>query len=153
MNLRAIGDNEPKVNKTKIKGIIQAWTNLDPVKAIQELRKHMTKEPYRYDKLFRILPIINTVDTNLDLIIAEVESQKGKIGIHETFRVTVEKRKTKLRSMEIIEKIAEIIDQKVDLSEPNWVVLIEIMGKTTGVSVIRPENIMNIQKERYLLSF
>lgn len=152
MNLRAIGDNEPQVNKTRIKGLVKACTNLDPVEAIMNLRRHMAQEPNRYDKIFRVLPIINKVETNLDLIVAEVELQKEKIGKHETFRVTVEKRKTELRSKEIIEKVAGIIDQKVDLSEPNWIVLIEIMGKTTGVSVIRPESILNVQKERYELS-
>jgi tRNA acetyltransferase TAN1 len=152
MNLRAIGDTEPKVNKTKIKGIIKAWTIIDPVEAILKLRKHMSHEPYRYDKIFRVLPIINRVETSLDLIVAEVESQKEKIGKHETFRITVEKRKTELRSMEIIKKVANIIDQKVDLREPDWVVLIEIMGKTTGVSIIHPESILNVQKESYKLS-
>ncbi len=30
----------------------------------------------------------------------------------------------------------------------DWNVLIEIVGKTTGVSVIRPEGLLNVQKER-----
>ncbi|MFC1802546.1 hypothetical protein ACFL0D_01110 [Thermoproteota archaeon] len=152
MNLRAIGDPVPKVNKTKIKGIIMAWTKLDPVEAIIKLREHMAGEPERYDNLFRVLPIVTQVETIIDAIVSEVESQKEKIGEAESFRVTLEKRKTELRSLEVIEPVANIINREVNLCDPDWIVLIEIMGMTTGVSVIRPECILNVQKERYRLS-
>jgi len=38
MNLRAIGDPEPKVNRSRIKGIVMAETSLDPIEAIMKLR-------------------------------------------------------------------------------------------------------------------
>jgi tRNA acetyltransferase TAN1 len=52
----------------------------------------------------------------------------------------------------VIEPVANIIDREVNLGDPDWIVLIEIMGKKTGVSVVRPEGILNVQKERYRLS-
>jgi tRNA(Ser,Leu) C12 N-acetylase TAN1 len=36
----------------------------------------------------------------------------------------------------------------VDLENHDWIVLIEIIGNSTGVSVIRPEGLLNVQKER-----
>jgi len=60
----------------------------------------------------------------------------------------VEKRWTSLRSREIIEAVAEGIDRRVDLENPDWVVLIEIIGKYAGVSVIRPSDILHALKER-----
>ena len=37
MNLRAIGDPEPKVNRSRIKGIVMAQTTLDPIEAMFKL--------------------------------------------------------------------------------------------------------------------
>lgn len=153
MNLRSVGDSEPIVNKSKIRGIITGATNLDPVEAIRLMREHMHVEPERYDKLFRIMPILSWVKTDIEAIVEEVEAQKSKMADEDTFRVTLEKRRTGLRSLEVIDAVAAVIDNAVDLENPDWVVLVEIMGNRTGVSVIREESIFNVQKERAVLSF
>jgi tRNA acetyltransferase TAN1 len=153
MNLRAVGDPEPTVNKTRIKGIIQGATSLDPVEAILLMREHMREMPERYDKLFRIMPILGWVETGIDAIAREVETQKSRMTADETFRVTLEKRKIDLRSLEVIDAVAAVIDNVVDLENPDWVVLVEIMGDRTGVSVVRDDALLNVQKERATLSF
>ena len=153
MNLRAVGDPEPKVNKTHVKGVIQGATTLDPVEAILLMREHMKSEMGRYDKLYRVMPILSWVSTGIDAIVAEVEVQKEKMGEDEKFRVTLEKRRTDLRSREVIEAVAEVIDNPVDLENPDWVVLVEIMGGHTGVSVVRDEALFNVQKERAAIIF
>jgi tRNA acetyltransferase TAN1 len=61
----------------------------------------------------------------------------------ETFRITVERRNTWLRSSEIIAKVAAIIGNKVDLENPDWIVLVEIIGKLVGISVIRPDEVFS----------
>ncbi len=152
MNLRAVGDEEARTNKTRIGGLIQGQTNLDPVETIHLLREHLRSEPDRYDKLFRILPVIEWVETSMDEIVGEVESQKGKVKPEDTFRVTVEKRRTDLGRLDVIEPVAAVFDNEVDLEEPDWVVLIEIIGGKTGVSIIREEDMLNVQKERAELS-
>ena len=153
MNLRAVGDPEPKVNKTHIKGIIQGSTTLDPTEAIMLMKEHMKSEIERYDKLYRVMPISSWVKTNIEDIVAEVDAQKEKIAADEKFRVTLEKRKTELRSREVIEAVAEVIDNPVDLENPDWVVLVEIMGEHTGVSIVRKEALFNVQKERAAVIF
>ena len=58
-------------------------------------------------------------------------------GSKASFRVTVEKRYcTTIRSYEIIAAIAEHFpDRKMDLVNPNWIILVEVLGKLTGISV------------------
>lgn len=153
MNLRAVGDPEPKVNKTRIKGIVQGVTTLDPVEAISLMREHMRSEPDRYDKLFRIMPLLSWVETSIEVIVAEVDTQRQKMDADDSFRVTLEKRRTELRSLEVIDAVAAVIDNRVDLENPDWVVLIEIMGDRTGVSIVGPEALFNVQKERATLIF
>lgn len=152
MNLRAIGDPKPKVNRSRIRGIVAAETSLDPVEAIMKLREHMESDVGRYDKLFRVFPIIAKVPTQIPSIVEEVERQSRVIEEDQKFRITVEKRRTKLRSMEIIEAVAAVIDREVDLTNHDWVVLIEVMGNMTGVSVMPPEGMLNVQKESYALT-
>ncbi len=152
MNLRAIGDPEPKVSRSRIKGIVMAETTLDPIEAIIKLREHMESEVERYDKLFRVFPIVARVPTEIEAIVEEVQRQAGVIEEGQKFRITLEKRETEIRSLEIIEPVAAVIERDVDLKNPDWVILIEVMGKMTGVSVMPPEGMLNVQKERYALS-
>ncbi|MBC8463019.1 THUMP domain-containing protein [Candidatus Bathyarchaeota archaeon] len=152
MNLRAIGDPEPKVSRSRIKGIVMAQTTLDPIEAIIKLREHMESEVERYDRLFRVFPIVARVPTEIETIVEEVQRQAGVIEEGQKFRITLEKRETDIRSLEIIEPVAAVIARDVDLKNPDWVILIEVMGKMTGVSVMPPEGMLNVQKERYALS-
>ena len=152
MNLRAIGDPEPKVSRSRIKGIVMAETALNPIEAIIKLREHMESDVDRYERLFRIFPIVARVPTEVEDIVEEVKRQAGVIEEGQKFRITLEKRETEFRSLEIIDPVAAIVDREVDLNNPDWVILIEVMGKMTGISVMPPEGMLNVQKERYALS-
>jgi tRNA acetyltransferase TAN1 len=61
----------------------------------------------------------------------------------ETFRITVERRNTSLRSSEIIATVGSEIDNRVDLENPDWIVLVEIIAKLVGISVLRPNEIFS----------
>ena len=152
MNLRAIGDERPRVDRSRIKGLILAQTSLDPLDAVNLLKSHLKVEPGRYRAVYRVMPILSWVRTEVEEIVGEVCNQVGKIGAEESFRVTLEKRRTHLRSLEVIKAVAEVIDNPVNLENPDWVVLVEILGNVTGVSVIRPVNMLNVQKEKHKLS-
>ena len=152
INLRAIGDESPKTNRSRIKGVILGRTEMDPVDAIQAMRKTMETDPAKLKLLYRILPIQKWVITEIPTIVDAVKEMISVIREDESFRITLEKRRSQLRSLEIITPVAEVIDRSVDLENPDWVILIEVMGKETGVSVIKPNDMLNIQKERYRLS-
>jgi tRNA acetyltransferase TAN1 len=64
--------------------------------------------------------------------------------------VTAEKRFTQISSKELIEAAAAGIKRKVNLSKPDKVVLIEVLGGFTGVSIVKPEEILSILKEKVL---
>jgi tRNA acetyltransferase TAN1 len=152
MNLRAIGDEDPVVDRSRIKGLIRARTSLDPVNAIRLLRELLEKHPEKFRTIYRILPIQVRIQTTLKLIAEQTQSLAAKIPKDDSFRITLEKRRTELSSKELIEAIASDIHRSVDLENPNWLVLVEIVGRTTGISVVKPEAVLNIQKTKYLLS-
>jgi tRNA acetyltransferase TAN1 len=152
MLLRAAGDETPTVFRTRVKGLIAAETSLEPVEAIRRIRGQLRERPEGFKNLLRVIPVETTVSTELDEIVKTASRLAEKINEDESFRVTLEKRRTELRSREVIDAVAERIDRKVNLEEPDWVVLVEIVGTRTGVAVVPPEGILSIQKERALLS-
>jgi tRNA acetyltransferase TAN1 len=70
----------------------------------------------------------------------------------EKYRITVEKRRTSISGRALIEGIANRIDRKVDLDKPDKIVLIQILGEVTGVSVIPPDKILSVEREKRLVS-
>jgi tRNA acetyltransferase TAN1 len=83
-----------------------------------------------------------------DLKIA-VSSLKEQIGPGERWGMEVELRRfTALHKMEIIEPVAELIDEKVDLRNPQNIVRIEILGNAAAVSVVKPDEVFSLHKAR-----
>jgi tRNA acetyltransferase TAN1 len=66
----------------------------------------------------------------------------------DSFRITVEKRHTQLRSSDIISAVARRIRNHVNLDQPDWTILIEIIGGQTGVSVLRKDDIFSSVVEK-----
>jgi len=152
MLLRAVGDEAPLVDRSPIRGLILARTALDSIDAVRRLRSELRRRPGNFHTLLRVMPIEEVTPTDLDGIIEVAHSLVTRIGDSESFRITVEKRRTLLRSREIIDAVAADINRKVDLEHPDWVVLIEVVGRYTGVSVVRPDALLNVQKEKALLT-
>ncbi|MBS7633604.1 THUMP domain-containing protein [Candidatus Bathyarchaeota archaeon] len=148
--LGEIGDKEPVVNRTGVSGLIAAKTALNPLDAIKRLRIILEERPYEFRYALRIIPVESVVRTEKEEIQETVAELSPKIDENETFRITVEKRFTTLHSRELIEVVAASIKRKVDLNNPDKIVLIEIVGGLTGLSVIEPCDIISVQKEKIL---
>lgn len=145
--LREIGDGKPVVDRGLTRGSIVVKTSFDPVEAVSRLRAEFSKHPKDFRWIYRVIPIERTVSTEIQNIVEAAAELSSRIRGEDSYRITVEKRRTNLRSREIIEAVAAGIDKRVDLENPDWVILIEVFGKITGVSVVNPKSILNIPKE------
>jgi len=143
-----LGDTEAQACKTKIRGLIVGKTTLDPCLAVEKLRVILKERPYEFRYALRILPIERVVSTDLKEIKRVTQELAAKIGEQESFRVTVEKRFTAIHSKELIEASASDIKRKVDLKNPDKILLIEVLGGLTGVSVLKPSDILAVIKEK-----
>jgi tRNA acetyltransferase TAN1 len=143
-----MGDREVKVDKTGIRGLIAAKSALDPFTMIGRLRAVLQERPDEFRYTLRAIPIERVVHTDLDEIKQAVTELARRITENETFRITVEKRFTTIQTVDIIEAAATNIMRKVDLTKPDRIVLIEVVGGSTGVSVIKPEDILSVAKEK-----
>lgn len=142
--LKNFGDTDAQVIKTQISGIILGYTRLDPASVILKLKALINTEPWEVRYILRVIPVEHVTSTDLRLISLVVKTLALKIPANETFRITIEKRHSAIRSNEIITAIAkEISSNSVDLDKPDWIVLIEIVGQLTGVSVIQPSQLFS----------
>ena len=148
--LEQIGDPSVDVRKSGIRGLIAAKTSLDEFQAVKSLREILVKRPYEFRYILRIIPIQTIVPTDLKAIADKASELSSNIAEDETFRVTVEKRFTTLHTREIIEAVAANIKRKVNLDVPDRILLVEVVGNATGISVVRPEDIISVMKEKML---
>ena len=147
--LREIGDEAVQVEKTGVTGIITVKTALNPFEIIKKLRDILKKRPWEFRYTLRVVPIERVVRTDLKEIQRATTKLASKIREDETFRVTVEKRFTDVLSQEIIEAVAVNVERRVDLEKPDKIVLVEVVGRLTGISVLEPGDVMSVMKERF----
>lgn len=143
-------DTQAQASKTKIRGLIVAKTTLDPLIAMEKLRGILAERPYEFRYALRIVPIQRVIPTDLAEIKKAAEEFAQGIGENQSFRVTVEKRFTEIHSKNIIEAAAGDIKRKVDLKKPDYILQIEVLGGLTGVSLLKPSDILAVVKEKML---
>jgi len=148
--LKEAGDPDPKVDRTGIRGLVVAKTALDPVEAIEKFRAILQKRPYEFRYALRIIPIEKVVHTGLEEVKVAALELGAKLGGAESFRVTVEKRYTDIHSRDIIEAVATNVKNKVELDKPDKVFLIEVLGDYTGISLLKPHDIISVLKAKML---
>lgn len=141
--LEILGDNQPESQITDINGIVIAYTNLEPFQVINSLRELIKSEPWQIRYVLRLLPIESVVHTRLEDIESAAKNLTLKMHSEDTFRITVERRHTFMTSADIIATVGRQIKNKVDLKNPEWIVLIEIIGAFTGLSVLKSNQIFS----------
>ncbi len=143
-----IGDTVVTVDKTGITGLIVAKTAFSPFEIIEKLRGILKERPWEFRYTLRVIPIEKVVPTDLREIKRAATELASKIKENETFRVTVEKRLTKVSSKDMVEAAAANIERRGNMTSPDKIVLIEVVGGFTGISVIESTDILSVVKER-----
>ena len=145
--LDKFGDQTAESEIIEIKGMILVYSSLDPLTVIDKLKELVASEPWQVRYVLRVLPVQVVVPTQIDTIIHATRDLIKKMG-NDTFRVTVEKRHNSLGSMQIVKAIADQISNKVDLENPSWIILVQVLGGVTGVSILRPYQIFSSVVEK-----
>ena len=129
--LEELGDSDVKIAVSNMSGIITVETKLDPIEVVRKMKEMLLDEPWSIRYCLRIIPIQKVVETNID---------------------EIEKRNSEISSKEIITKIANGIKNKVSLDHPDKIILIEILGIVTGISILKNSDILSIEKTKRSMS-
>ena len=150
--LDELGDSEIEVSISNMSGILTAQTKLDPIDVVRKMKEMLLDEPWSIRYCLRIIPIQKVVKTNIEGIEKEICSMSDQIGKKESYRILIEKRNSDISSKEIITKIANGIKNKVSLDFPDKVILIEILGIVTGISILKKSDILSLEKTKRSMS-
>ena len=146
--LDELGDQEPEIVNVGMRGILMVNTIIEPSKIIGWIKNKVIDEPWLIRYCLRIIPIHRMIDTDIDKIKQNVTKLSNVIQKNNSYRITIEKRNTNVSSNEIITEIAKIFPNKVSLNQPDWIVLIEILGNKTGISILKENEIFSLDKAK-----
>ena len=146
--LDELGDQEPEILNVGMRGILMVNTIIEPSKIIDYVKNKMIEEPWLIRYCLRIIPIQMITETEIDKIAQNVIKLKDVIHKNDSYRITIEKRNTDISSTEIITEIAKIFPNKVSLDQPDWIVLIEILGNDTGISILKDDELFSLDKAK-----
>ena len=143
-----IGDQESEVLNVGMRGILMVNTGIEPSKIIDWVKDKVVEEPWLIRYCLRMIPIQSVTETDMSKITKDVIKLKDVIQQNDSYRITIEKRNTDMSSTEIITEIAKIFPNKVSLNQPDWIILIEILGNKTGISILKENEIFSLDKAK-----
>jgi tRNA acetyltransferase TAN1 len=150
--LDELGDSEIEVSISDMSGILTAQTKLEPIEVVKKMKEMLLDQPWSIRYCLRIIPIQKVIETKIEVIEMEISNISNQILDGETYRILIEKRNSDISSKEIITKIAHEIKNKVSLDFPDKIILIEILGGMTGISILKEEDILSIEKTKRSMS-
>ena len=109
-------------------------------------------EPWSIRYCLRVIPIQTIIETKIEEIEKIATHISKQISDNETYRISIEKRNSDLSSQEIITKVANRIKNKVSLEFPDKIILIEILGNKTGISVLKKSDVLSAEKTKRSIS-
>lgn len=150
--LGEFGDEEPEITITSMSGILTAKTKLDPVEVVNKIQERLLDEPWSVRYCLRMIPIQRIAETKIDEIEKVISELSEFIENEDSYRISIEKRNCDVSSQELISRVAKKIKNKVSLENPDKIVLIEILGAKTGISILKKSDIFSLEKTKRSLS-
>jgi tRNA acetyltransferase TAN1 len=150
--LDELGDSNVKISISSMSGILTAETTLDPIEIVRKMKEMLLDEPWSIRYCLRVIPIQKFIETNVEEIEKTISSMLNQIQDTDTYRISIEKRNSDVSSKEIITKIADKIKNKVSLDFPDKIILIEILGIVTGISILKKSDILSLEKTKRSMS-
>ncbi len=150
--LDELGDSDVKISVSSMSGIITVQTKLNPIEVVRKMKEMVLDEPWSIRYCLRIIPIQKVVETNIEEIEKSISNMSSEINEKESYRILIEKRNSDISSKEIITKIANRIKNKVSLDFPDKIILIEILGIITGISILKKSDILSLEKTKRSMS-
>ncbi|MFI5417082.1 MAG: THUMP domain-containing protein, partial [Nitrososphaerales archaeon] len=149
--LGEMGDSDPQITITEMSGILTVKTKINPNDIVKKIHEKIEDEPWAMRYTLRAIPIFATVNTDAESIAKAVMEQSHKMKPDDTYRITIEKRHSDISSSQIITQIADQVKNKVSLEKYDWVILVQVVGKISGVSILKDKDILSVEKEKRII--
>ncbi len=144
--LKRLGDANPHIQRSAVDGIAVAHTSLDNREVIRKCHELLAAREELFDFAVKWLPVDYWCETNLDAMKQVIEEQVcQRIKPTECWAMKVKRRRWQhYHTAEIITYLAASIERKVDLSHPDKLVWVDILGRHTAIAVLTPADIFSV---------
>ncbi len=148
--LAKLGDKNVIIKVTIAQGIAGVNTILDPRQVIRDLYKIYNQDPSLFVHTLKWVPVDYWTTSDLESMANGIVMLRNRIARGEKWMMVVEKRRyTQYHKIDMIKGLADYIDEKVDLKNPDKIVRIDIIGNNAGISVIKPAEVFSVAKASY----
>jgi tRNA acetyltransferase TAN1 len=145
--LETLGDEGPVVKRTIAEGIIGVKTSLDSREVVRGLRRLFNEDPFVFQYTLKWVPVDLWTLSDMDSMKEAVRKLRNGIREGERWRMTVEKRRySQHHKIEIIRELADLIEEKVDLENPEKILRVDIIGRYAGISILTPQEVFSVTK-------
>ena len=146
----ALSSYEPVlyIKESQYPNVVLVELTMDPEEAVAILKEAPTT------MVSKVIPIDMVVKTNIDAILEKTWAiAREKMNAGDVFVVRgdlrgrryIESKEELIEKVtnELIDKLDESLDpQSLDTKNPDWVVQIEVVGDDTGISILKPHQIL-----------
>lgn len=139
------GMRKVSIERSAYDGVLEVESE-NPKALLTFIADFVRSEPFKVRFVMRVIPVDQVVDTKLDEIAGAVKELSSSIEPTEKFRITIEARDSPYSDKQLIDAIADVVDRKVSLDSPDKVVLVQIFGEYTCVSVLAPAEVLSVPK-------
>ena len=139
------GIRKVSIERSAYDGVIEVEVE-DPRGLLTFVSNYVRSEPFRVRYILRIIPVDVVVDTKMEEIQRGIKQLSSQLGERESFRITIEARDSPYSTKQLIDSVADLIDNKVDLESPYKIVFLQVFGEYTGLSVLDPKEVLSIVK-------
>lgn len=145
--LEMLGDESPIVRRTIAQGIMGVKTGLDSREVVCGLRRLFDEDPFGFQYTLKWVPVDLWTLSDMDSMKEGVRKLRNKIHVGERWRMIVEKRRYSLHhKIEVIKELADLVNEKVELENPEKILRVDIIGRYAGISVLKPADIFSVAK-------
>jgi tRNA acetyltransferase TAN1 len=144
--LEGFGDASALLEKTPVWGIAVLHTSLDNRQVIAQCRRLHEADPGAFQWAVKWHPVDYWCPTELDAMREVIQGRiKTRIGEDETWAMKVEKRRwQQYHTSKIIDHLAAGMERTVNLDHPDWIVWVDVVGRETAISLLRPTEIFSL---------
>ncbi|NHJ05469.1 MAG: hypothetical protein EAX90_11640 [Candidatus Heimdallarchaeota archaeon] len=128
-----------------IRGLFLIAINESSGEIVLKLKEIKEKEIFEFIICKKFTPLERIIESSLDLLVEIIPEYLNKIPEKASWRITLNRRHSKLSRTKIIETIVNLPNApkgKVDLEKPEWEVIVELFGKWIGVAVYPEKSII-----------
>jgi len=141
------GDKYPIISNLEFSGLIAALTSIEKKQVMENIKKILRDDPHFFQYILKIIPIDYVCETNVNIIKQIIEKNyRNYIKKDESFRIKLKRRKNEVIDRKsFINFIAEVIDNPVDLENPEKIVRIEVLGNSCGIAFLNSSDILKFK--------